>query len=466
MKLNLNENNFSIKLEIDMKVFNDNEIAIFDFSINNVVKKIILLQKIQKIKNIGLNIIKKVENKKLLEIHNLNDIDKGSFLISPFTCWGKGIFLFRECYINGKKDLELEVPQNSTLYYLSNEGYLEKNKDDNYLIIIQMKENWYSTIGFGNFISITTFQHILMTKINNFYDDFSKYFPNECKKLSGNMFEYLSKLLLDKAKGLIKDKEYAFNLIKNNEDMLHLNNNIYYYFNKDNYIFNNSKTLETLINAIKDNETEFYLNNDNNNDNIIKINDDINNSDSDSENEKEIINNLEDNQIKYKKEDNKFLIHNGIPIKDVNRKDLIQGYDFGKSEINEIEISEINFIQIPKIITINSLIKFYDDCDLGTIVFPLYIFKAKQSKNEEEQKKISDYSFIVSTNGLELMPKLKKENKFKILLCACKSYKKEQKNGILLVVINMEENIDIKNTFCDTENFEVYCFCPLLYNKD
>ena len=82
------------------------------------------------------------------------------------------------------------------------------------------------------------------------------------------------------------------------------------------------------------------------------------------------------------------------------------------------------------------------------------------------QKKISDYSFIVSTNGLELMPKLKKENKFKILLCACKNYKKEQKNGILLVIINMEENIDIKNTFCDTENFEVYCFCPLLYNKD
>ena len=82
------------------------------------------------------------------------------------------------------------------------------------------------------------------------------------------------------------------------------------------------------------------------------------------------------------------------------------------------------------------------------------------------QKKISDYSFIVSTNGLELMPKLKKENKFKILLCACKNYKKEQKNGILLVIINMEENIDIKNTFCDTENFEVYCFCPLLYDED
>ena len=86
MKLNFSENNFSIKLEIDMKVFNDNEIAIFDFTINNIVKKIKLLQKIQKINNIDLNIIKKVENKKQLEIHNLNEIDKSSFLISPFTC--------------------------------------------------------------------------------------------------------------------------------------------------------------------------------------------------------------------------------------------------------------------------------------------------------------------------------------------------------------------------------------------
>mgnify|MGYP002622861730 CR=1 FL=1 len=378
MNLNLKENNFSIKLEFDMKVFNDNEIAVFDFSINNVVKKILLLQKTQKIKNIDLNLIKKVENKQQLEIHNLNEIEKSSFLISPFTCWGKGIFLFRECYINGKKDLELEIPQNSILYYLSSEGYLEKNKDDNYLIIIQMNDHWYSTIGFDNFISISTFQHILMTKINNFYDDFSKYFPKECRNISGNMFEYFSRLLLDKAKDLIKDKEYVFDLIKNNEDILHLDNkNYYYYFNKENYILNNSKTLEALLNTI--NETEFELYNDNKNDNIIEINDD--------------------------NKGNKFLIQNGIPIDGIYRKDLIHDFNFGKSEINSIEISEINFIQIPKIITINSLIKFYDDCDLGTIVFPLYIYNAKKSKNEEEQKKINDYFTILYNAYISLEKK-------------------------------------------------------------
>ena len=72
------------------------------------------------------------------------------------------------------------------------------------------------------------------------------------------------------------------------------------------------------------------------------------------------------------------------------------------------------------------------------------------------------YSFILSPNGLELMPKLNKENKFRILLCACKKYKKEQRNGILLVNPQMEENIDVEHPFYDTGNFEVYCFCPIL----
>ena len=60
------------------------------------------------------------------------------------------------------------------------------------------------------------------------------------------------------------------------------------------------------------------------------------------------------------------------------------------------------------------------------------------------------------------MPKLNKENKFRILLCACKKYKKEQRNGILLANPQMEEPIDVEHPFYDTGNFEVYCFCPIL----
>ena len=45
------------------------------------------------------------------------------------------------------------------------------------------------------------------------------------------------------------------------------------------------------------------------------------------------------------------------------------------------------------------------------------------------------------------------------LLCACKKYKKDQKNGIL--VINLGKDNEYKKEFCDTKDLEVFCFCPL-----
>ena len=76
-------------------------------------------------------------------------------------------------------------------------------------------------------------------------------------------------------------------------------------------------------------------------------------------------------------------------------------------------------------------------------------------------KIIKGYSFITSTNGLFLMSKEEDKNKF--LLCACKKYKSNQKNGILLVNSKIEDNIfDVKkSTFYSTGNFEVYCFCQI-----
>ena len=44
IKLTSNENYFSIKLKVDLTNFNDNEIALFEFKINNITKKILLLQ--------------------------------------------------------------------------------------------------------------------------------------------------------------------------------------------------------------------------------------------------------------------------------------------------------------------------------------------------------------------------------------------------------------------------------------
>ena len=56
--------------------------------------------------------------------------------------------------------------------------------------------------------------------------------------------------------------------------------------------------------------------------------------------------------------------------------------------------------------------------------------------------------------------------KNKILLCACKKYSPQQKNGILLVNPQLEDNLEVINPFYDTDYFEVFCFCQLFINKN
>ena len=85
-----------------------------------------------------------------------------------------------------------------------------------------------------------------------------------------------------------------------------------------------------------------------------------------------------------------------------------------------------------------------------------------------------NYSFIFSSNGFLVMPTEAKINEYnhKILLCACKKYTKEQKNGILLLNIedknnnNRENNFEFNYVFYDTRNFEVFCFCSLSIIKN
>ena len=78
-----------------------------------------------------------------------------------------------------------------------------------------------------------------------------------------------------------------------------------------------------------------------------------------------------------------------------------------------------------------------------------------------EDKK--DYSFIYNNNGLALIScdPNNNENTNKTLLCACKKYFSDQKNGILLVDPIIEDKKEAVIDFYDTGDFEVYCFCPL-----
>ena len=80
------------------------------------------------------------------------------------------------------------------------------------------------------------------------------------------------------------------------------------------------------------------------------------------------------------------------------------------------------------------------------------------------KKEIKGFSFNYSPNGLTIINIERKELKTKILLCACKRYNKKQKNGILIVNLESDEiKIEIRtHYFYDTQEFEVYCFCPIL----
>ena len=79
-------------------------------------------------------------------------------------------------------------------------------------------------------------------------------------------------------------------------------------------------------------------------------------------------------------------------------------------------------------------------------------------------EKIKGYSFTLSPNGLCLITNNESN---KILLCACKKYDSEQKNGILLIIINLQKGKEkFYHYFYDTQNFEVNCFCPIINVKN
>ena len=109
----------------------------------------------------------------------------------------------------------------------------------------------------------------------------------------------------------------------------------------------------------------------------------------------------------------------------------------------------------------------------GTNKIIIYNFASNDNKNNGENKDIKkgkiefefesndeeNYSFIASNSGMAHI----NEN---ILLCACKKYNEEDKNGILMVTITNENNEPkFKKKFIDTGEFEVYCFCPIKDDK-
>ena len=76
----------------------------------------------------------------------------------------------------------------------------------------------------------------------------------------------------------------------------------------------------------------------------------------------------------------------------------------------------------------------------------------KLSSPQDERR----YSFNFSTDSMAIITSKK------FLLCACKKYFPNQENGIFFFNPELEfENDNSEKKFYKTENFEVFCFCPL-----
>ena len=94
------------------------------------------------------------------------------------------------------------------------------------------------------------------------------------------------------------------------------------------------------------------------------------------------------------------------------------------------------------------------------LIFYNHDKKTKKNRESRISHKIERHSFTFNCNGLALMPK-DENKKNRILLCACKKYLTGQKNGILLVNPQLEDNQEVKDAFYETKDFEVHCFCPI-----
>ena len=128
----------------------------------------------------------------------------------------------------------------------------------------------------------------------------------------------------------------------------------------------------------------------------------------------------------------------------------------------------------------NDKITIYEKSYIGGILINNYLIALTSNSllsNGEDKLLIYDipkenfvinivgYSFAISQNNLSLINipeiyKIDQENNI-ILLCACKKYTKYQKNGILLVIINLDKNVIKYKEFYETNNFEVFSFCPI-----
>ena len=155
------------------------------------------------------------------------------------------------------------------------------------------------------------------------------------------------------------------------------------------------------------------------------------------------------NLLKFK--NNKYLLcnENGLYFCMNGLKDIDTSFELNKISFRgAIEITE-EIIAI----TSNSILSKGEN---------KIIFLNAHLKRFLNEIEVNNYSFTLSENNCALM-KIPKDKNCKLLLFACKKYRKDDRNGILLLKLKIYyDNRKEFKKFYDTKNFEVYCFCPIL----
>ena len=84
------------------------------------------------------------------------------------------------------------------------------------------------------------------------------------------------------------------------------------------------------------------------------------------------------------------------------------------------------------------------------------------TKTYEIQYEFKGYSFNLCNNNFLLVKSKENYNNIDLLIC-CKQYTFFQRSGIMLINLNLQNELEVYDSFYNTYSFEPFCFCPILY---
>lgn len=166
-----------------------------------------------------------------------------------------------------------------------------------------------------------------------------------------------------------------------------------------------------------------------------------------------------ENNLSYKNSIILFLLKESNNNYFICCKDNIKWQDNMFKRIFKQEYGKLEITSVKSGLKLNQNIIVFKSCSIKNSFLKFYNCLSKIIINTE----IKGHSLLYSTNGLSLIPRKEINSKNIYLLCACKKYNKNQKNGILLVSLNHNYNkLKMSKKFFNTKNFEIFCFCPIL----